>query len=144
MASWISSTLSSLSLPASSAKGSGEDVYSWLQPLVNISFNLLLLSWYWIEHLSWFLQGCLSFGHSKQPVLPFIQQPEILKLHIPWSLWYVSQVIIYLPSIMTLIFCCATEVLFYAFCEYISAFFFFFLLSSHTDINFADDVRIFK
>ena len=44
-----------------------------------------------------------------------------------------------LSSLLTLIFCCTTEVLFYGFCEY-----FFFVLSSHTDINFADDVRIFK
>ena len=36
MASWISSILLSLSLPASYAKGSGGGVYSWLQPLVNI------------------------------------------------------------------------------------------------------------
>ena len=49
-----------------------------------------------------------------------------------------------LPSIMSLIFCCVTilKVLYYGFCEYISAS--FFLLSSHSGINFTDDVRIVK
>jgi hypothetical protein len=46
-----------------------------------------------------------------------------------------------LSSIMILILC-DIKVLFYGFCEYISAFFFCYL--NHSDINFADDVRIFK
>ena len=139
MASWTSSIFSSLSLLASSAKGSGGDVYSWLQPLVNILSSML--SRYWIENHSWSFSGMFIF---------WTLQTACFALYSTTGNTHAAHTVIAMictstlcPSlVMTLIFCCTIESLVLRFLWVHFGILFF--LSTHTDIKFADDVRIFK
>ena len=123
MASWIYSILSSLSLPVSSAKRSAGDVYSWLQPLVK-NFQPYVLSWCWIEpflilsgmFVFWTLQTVCFALYSRTGST--IAAHTVIAMICTWTPCPS------LSSIMTLIFRCTIEVLFYGFCEYILPFFF--------------------
>ena len=62
-------------------------------------------------------QGCLYFGHFKQLVLAFIRQPEILKLLIPWLVWYVRRTPL---SIIHYVINLSIVLLYYKFCTTVS------------------------
>ena len=105
MASWISSILSLLSLPASSAKGSEGDVYSWLQLLVN-SFSIFC-RYRGIEYNHslwfWFFRDVCLLDTSNSLFWPLFDNWKYSSCsYRDWYDMYVK--LHYLSSIMLLIF----------------------------------------
>ena len=118
MASWISSILLSLSLPVSCAKGSEGDAYFWLQQLVNIFSifcDIMVLNRIILDS---FRDVCL-LDTSNSLFCPLFnnQKYESCTYRGCYDMYVDFMSNSNLSSIMTLIICCGTEVLFYGFCE---------------------------
>ena len=110
----------------------------------SVFFQSYLLSWCWIERL-------LFFFFFRDVCLLDTSDSLFWSIFKYWKYssctyrdcydMYVN-FMSYIRNDINLKLCCDIKVLFYGFCEYISAFFFCYL--NHSEINSADDVRILK